>query len=208
MNNIIELVRQEIIDRSNKFEELTKGTKEEYNIYEKHIKYVHKYVVLLSKDKDVDKEVLEIAALLHDVSMNDINLDRENHNVYGASIAEDILMKYNYPKDKIDLVKKCILNHSSKRKEFRTTLEEKILVDADGLSHFDSIDSLYSFASTVKEMDDNEALLYLKDKLTKDYSELSKDILYLVQDKYDRVMQANTIDEIYDLINVDQKKEK
>lgn len=87
---------------------------------------MHKYVVLLSKDKDVDKEVLEIAALLHDVSMNDINLDRENHNVYGASMAENILMKYNYPKDKIDLVKKCILNHSSRRKEFRTTLEKNI----------------------------------------------------------------------------------
>lgn len=208
MSNIIDIIKEEIIDRSNKFENLTRGTKEEYNLYNEHIQYVYKYVLILSKDKDVDKEVVEIAALLHDVSMTDINLDRARHNEYGSTMAEEILTKYNYPKDKIELVKKCILNHSSKRKEFRTTLEESILVDADGLSHFDSIDSLYSFATKVRELDDNEALLFLKDKLTKDYSELSKDILYLVQDKYDRVMNATNISDILDLVNKEQKKEK
>ena len=40
-----------------------------------------------------------------------------------------------YPKDKIDIVKLCILNHSSKRKEYRTTIEEQILVDADAHGH-------------------------------------------------------------------------
>lgn len=137
--NIVEIIRQEIINRSNKFERETKGTKDEYNIYKEHIKYVCDYVVMLSKNEDVDLEVLKLSALLHDISMTDRNLDRSIHNEYGAEIAEQLLKQYNYSIDKIALVKKCILNHSNKRKDFRTTKEEEILVTADGLSHFDSI---------------------------------------------------------------------
>ena len=63
MNDIVNKMLQEIINRSNAFEEQTKGTKEEYNIYREHIQYVYKYVLLLSENKNVDREVLELSAL-------------------------------------------------------------------------------------------------------------------------------------------------
>ena len=37
MSEIIQKMQQEIINRSNYFEEQTKGTKDEYNIYREHI---------------------------------------------------------------------------------------------------------------------------------------------------------------------------
>ena len=37
MSVIIDKMKQEIINRSNLFEEETKGTKDEYNIYKEHI---------------------------------------------------------------------------------------------------------------------------------------------------------------------------
>ena len=92
MSQIVEKMRQEIMERSARFEEQTKGTKDEYNIYREHIQYVYKYVVLLSKDKNVDKEVLELSALLHDISMTDITLDRSRHNEFGADIAERLIL--------------------------------------------------------------------------------------------------------------------
>ena len=55
MSQIVEKMRREIMERSDRFEEQTKGTKDEYNIYREHIQYVYKYVVLLSKDKNVYK---------------------------------------------------------------------------------------------------------------------------------------------------------
>lgn len=194
--NIVDIIRNEIIKRSNLFEEQTKGTKDEYNIYNEHIKYVYDYVILLSKDKNVDKEVLEISALLHDIAMTNRNLDRFKHNEYGEKIAQDLLMNLNYPKDKIEKVKKCILNHSSKRKDFRTTEEEKILVDADSLSHFDSIKNLYNLAHNVMELDDNESIKFIQDKLTRDYNEISDELKYLVEDKYSKIMNINNIDEL------------
>ncbi|MCR5835663.1 MAG: hypothetical protein K6G88_04080 [Lachnospiraceae bacterium] len=36
-NNIIEKMRREIVSRSNLFEEQTKGTKDEYNLYREHV---------------------------------------------------------------------------------------------------------------------------------------------------------------------------
>ena len=196
MSDIVNKMQQEIINRSNTFEEQTKGTKDEYNIYKEHIQYVYKYVVLLFENKNVDGEVLELSALLHDIAMTDRNLDRSKHNEYGSVIAEQLLRENNYPEDKIQLVKKCILNHSSKRAAFRTTKEERILVDADGLSHFDSINNLYSLAHNVMELNDEDAIKFIQDKLTKDYNEISDDLKYLIQEKYDKVMSIKAIDEL------------
>ncbi len=196
MSQIVEKMRQEIMERSARFEEQTKGTKNEYNIYREHIQYVYKYVVLLSKDKNVDKEVLELSALLHDISMTDITLDRSRHNEFGADIAEKLLRENDYPEDKVQLVKKCILNHSKRRSEYRTTEEEQILVDADGLSHFDAIKKLYSLPSLVMGLSEEDSVRFVQDKLTGDYNELSDDLKSLVKEKYDRVMAAKCSDDV------------
>ncbi|MBP5415948.1 MAG: HD domain-containing protein [Clostridiales bacterium] len=196
MSQIVEKMRQEIIDRSARFEELTKGTKDEYNIYREHIQYVYKYVVMLSKDKNVDGEVLELAALLHDISMTDMSLDRSRHNEYGAGIAEKLLRESNYPEDKTQLVKRCILNHSKRRQQYRSTEEEQILVDADGLSHFDVVKTLYSLPSKVMGLNEEDSVRFVQDKLTGDYNELSDDLKYLVKEKYDRIMTAKCEDDI------------
>ena len=196
MSQIVEKMRQEIMERSARFEEQTKGTKDEYNIYREHIQYVYKYVVLLSKDKNVDKEVLELSALLHDISMTDMTLDRSRHNEFGADIAERLLRENDYPEDKVQLVKKCILNHSKRRSDYRTTEEEQILVDADGLSHFDAINKLYSLPSMVMKLNEEDSVRFVQDKLTGDYNELSAELKNLVKDKYDMVMAAKSADDI------------
>ena len=196
MSQIIEQMRQEIISRSCRFEEQTKGTKDEYNIYREHIQYVYKYVVMLSEDKNVDGEVLELAALLHDVSMTDMALDRSRHNELSADIAEQLLRKNHYPEDKTQFVKKCILNHSKRRQEYRNTVEEQILVDADGLSHFEAVNQIYSLARAVMGLSEEDSVRFVQDKLTADYDELSDDLKYLVKAKYGKVMAAKCADDV------------
>lgn len=186
--DIVELMKNEIIDRSKTFEELTKGTKDEYNLYREHVQYVYKYASMIAKEKNADLEIVELSALLHDISMTDSNLDRSKHNEYSVIIAEELLLKDKYPIDKIEKVKMCILNHSSKRKEYRTTLEEQILVDADAMAHFDCIDSLYSLASNVIGLNEEESISFVQEKLTKDYNEISDDVKKFVADKYKKIM--------------------
>ncbi len=201
MSKIIEKMQEEVIKRSNKFEKETKGTKDEYNLYSDHIQYVYKYCVVLSENEDLDKEIVGLSALLHDISMTDRKLDRSKHNIYSAEIAERLLKDNRYPEDKILLVKKCILNHSSKRGGFRTTNEERVLVDADALSHFDSIKSIYSLAHKVMELNEEESIKYIQNKLTKDYNEISDNLKVYIQDKYEKVMSAKSINDILEIDN-------
>ena len=196
MSEIVEKMRQEIIRRSNAFEEQTKVTKDEYNLYREHVQYVYKYVLLLSKDKKVDHEVLELSALLHDIAMTNRGVDRSKHNELGAEIAENLLRENHYPEDRIQFVKKCILNHCNSRASFRTTEEEQILVDADGLSHFDTVESFYSLAHVTMGLNEEDSLKFIQDKLTRDYSEISEDLKYLIQDKYEEVMNADDISKV------------
>ena len=196
MQEIISKIKNEVIKRSNQFETITKGTKDEYNLYKEHIQFVYKYALMLINDKDIDKDVVELSALLHDIAMTNPKLDRSRHNEYSAMIAKELLTKYNYPSYKIELIVKCILNHSNKRKEFRTTKEESILVDADALAHFDSIKNLYSLAYNVMGLTEIDSINFIKDKLTKDYNEISIEAKELINDKYNSIMNCNGIKEL------------
>ena len=150
---------------------------------------MYKYATIIAKEKNADLETVELSALLHDISMTDSSLDRSKHNEYSSEIAEELLLKEKYPKDKIEKIKKCILNHSSKRKEYRTILEEQILVDADAMAHFDCIDSLYSLAHNVMALNEEDSLKYVKEKLTKDYNEISDDVKKYVMNKYKKIIK-------------------
>jgi len=196
MSSIVDKMREEIIKRSNNFESLTKGTKDEYNQYNEHVKHVYKYAVMLAKDKDVDMEVIELSALLHDIAMTDPKLDRSKHNEDGAIIAENLLRENGLYEEKIELIKKCIYNHSNKRKDHRTTLEEQILVDADSLSHFDILLNIYSLYYDVMGLTEEESIKFLKEKLTKDYSEVSDYVKDIIKEKYERIMCINTYEDI------------
>ena len=46
------------------------------------------------------------------------------------------------------------------------------------------------------ELNDEDTLNFIKDKLTKDYNEISDNLKYLIQEKYDSVMNIKTIDEL------------
>ena len=80
-------------------------------------------------------------------------------------------------------------NNISKRKEYRTTLEEQILVDADAMAHFDCIDSLYSLAHNVMGLNEEESLNFVKEKLTKDYNEISDDFKKYVIEQYNEILK-------------------
>lgn len=196
MSEIVNKMLEEIIHRSNEFEKRTTGTKDQYNLFNQHVQYVYKYADLLSYLVPVDKEIVQLSSLLHDISMTDDSLDRSKHNEFSVKIAEELLMKANYSEKKIELVKKCILNHSSKRKEFRTTLEEQVLVDADAMAHFDCLDSLYSLAHNVMGLNEIESIQFIKDKLTRDYIEISDVAKNIVKDKYEKVIQSSTFKDI------------
>ena len=160
-----------------------------YGIWSHHIIPVVKYAKLLAKKLNADVEVVELAALLHDYASIKNKDFYEDHHVYSARFAEEILVEFNYTKDKIEKVKKCILNHRGSKHEEKNTLEEKIVADADSMAHFDNIGSLFYLAFFSHEMSIDEGNDWLTDKLKQSWNKLSlEESRELIKSKYDAAM--------------------
>lgn len=87
------------------------------------------------KNENADIEILEIAALLHDIwrPMEFESKWKICHAEYWAQLAKAFLQKNWYNKEKIDQIVYCISTHRSKKWDKPDTLEAKILFDADKL---------------------------------------------------------------------------
>lgn len=180
-NDIIEFLKQEVYSRAikpeNKF-----GIGAYY-----HIEAVAKNAEILADRYNADKEVVIIAAWLHDIaSITDYNL-YEEHHIHGAKIAQEILQKFNY--DKIEQVKNCIINHRGSIINDKLSVEEKVVADADAISHFDSVPSLLYLAYVNKNMDIENGADFVKNKLQRSFNKLSEESKEFYTQKYNEVMK-------------------
>lgn len=154
-----------------------------------HIKAVVKNAKVLAEEYGADEEVVIIAAWLHDIaSITDYKF-YEEHHIYGANIAERVLNEFNYDINKIFLVKKCILNHRGSKLKDKQTFEELCVADADAISHFDSVPSLFYLAYIKRKLNIEEGTKFVKDKLERSYRKLSDNSKRLYEEKYKRTIE-------------------
>lgn len=139
-----------------------------------HIKSVAKNAVELAELYKADVEVCEIAGWLHDIaSVTDYKL-YEKHHIHGAAMAEAILKKYNYPENKIELVKLCILNHRGSVLKEKRTIEEICVADADAISHYDALPALFYLAFVQRKLNIDAGTEFVRNKLERSYNKMSK----------------------------------
>jgi len=176
--NVVEEVRIFVEDESKK-----PTAKYGYHPYKFHFIPVHDYAVKLSKKLKADLEIVEIAAWLHDIGS--IIYGRENHHITGAEIAEKKLIQINYPLDRIQRIKNCILNHRGSINNHRSTLEEKIIADADSMSHFDNLGGLFQAALVYEKLDQKESMVSVLSKLKRSWNKLTfNESKRLIEPKY------------------------
>jgi HD superfamily phosphodiesterase len=95
-----------------------------------HILRVLNRCIGLGEKLDADLEILVTAVYLHDLGRHYIN--DKAHGALSAQKAEPVLKRINFPQEKRDAVLLAIKVHDvSASPEDRTTLESKILYDAD-----------------------------------------------------------------------------
>lgn len=177
MSNIIEQVRKYVKEEFEKPEACFKPA------YEEHFIPVVKTALELAEKEDADKEVVEIAAWLHDIGS--IIGDYENHHILSAKIAQELLQKLNYPQEKIEKVKQCILSHRGRFPGKKETKEAQILADADALVNFGDINSLLR-SNYQNPKSEEEAKQKILAKLEGNYLKLSDKAKPLVEDKLEK----------------------
>jgi len=154
--------------------------------YNYHFVSMVKYAKQLAKETGADMEIVEIAAWLHDIGS--ILGDYKNHHISGAEHAGKLLAKYNYPEDRIEQIKHCILAHRGSKDIKRETIEAECIADADARSHFDNIAALFNLASVVRKLEINEARTFVKEKLQRSWKKLTPRAKAVIKPKYETAM--------------------
>lgn len=188
--DIIESIRQEVIERNKDHIE-----EDRFDMYDDHIRYVVKNALELAEKFHADKEIVELGALLHDIAIITDDGEIEEHHINGAEIAVALLRKYHYPEERIERVRRCILNHRGSKEFLRNTIEEEIIADADVIAHFDSIPSLFSDAFHKLGFNVKEGTDFVKKKLERDYSKLSPRTKELLEKRYQNMMSILFLEE-------------
>lgn len=120
--DIIKAVKQLVIKKADSIERITY-----------HIAPVVRNGVILADRYGASRPIVEIACYIHDITR--MTGDEKNHHISGAKVAEEFLSRFNYPEERIDLIKRCILNHRGNIKKERKTAEERIVATADAMAH-------------------------------------------------------------------------
>lgn len=163
----------DIIEEIKRFveEESRKPTsKYGYEPFEYHFIPVVNYAGKLADEMGGDKEVVLIAAWLHDIGT--IIYGREDHHITGAEIAEKKLKELNYPIEKIELIKKCILNHRGSKHFNQESIEEQIVAEADVLSAFENISGIFKAAFVYENQDQGQAKKSTMEKFENKWNQL------------------------------------
>lgn len=192
MSETVDKIREFVLE---KCEQHKKNAKYGYYDYwNDHIKRVVYHAVNLASQYEADAEIVELGALLHDVSMPSEYGERSEHHIYSAEMAETLLTNLNYPQEKLELVKKCVINHAGRNAHLRSTLEEVCISDADALAHFDRVPSLFSLAYSVLNMRLEEGREYVKERLQGDYYGLSDRTKEIYKTKIESLLSALFVD--------------
>jgi uncharacterized protein len=141
-----------------------------YEPFSFHFKPMAEYAEKLTDQLGGDKEIVLIAAWLHDIGS--IIYGREDHHITGAKIAEEKLKELGYSDEKIELVKQCILNHRGSKHNERKSLEEKIIAEADVMSNFDNIAGIFKAAFVYENKTQGEARDSVRRKLERKWRQL------------------------------------
>lgn len=184
-------MNKNIVEEVRKFveEECDKPNANYPTAYKYHFISMHEIAKKLAEKLNADVELVEIAAWLHDIGA--IIYGRKNHHITGAKIAEEKLKELNYPKDKIEKVKICILNHrgSQEKNNKRDFIEAKIIAEADILDAFNNVPKQFLITLVHEKKSLEEAMNSVKNKLQNKWNQIElEESKKLIKPKYEAAM--------------------
>jgi len=119
-----------------------------------HIERVYGLCEVIGPQENADMQILLAAALLHDARGSQPGKgQRHGHHIESAKFAQQILRDEAWSQDRINAVKHCIESHRFRKNTPPSTVEAKILFDADKLDVIGAIGVVraLAYANQVKQ---------------------------------------------------------
>lgn len=106
-----------------------------------HTQRVYNLCLDLGKKENADMEILELAAILHDIGRReqDKSSGKICHAEKGAVLAREILKEHKIDEEKIDKIIHCIETHRFRGDKIPESKEAKVLFDADKLDSIGAV---------------------------------------------------------------------
>jgi len=106
-----------------------------------HTERVYNLCMHIGKEEEADTEVLQFAAILHDIgrAYQDQTNGRICHAEKGALLARELLEKHAMDEEKIDNIIHCIECHRFRGNRIPRSREAKVLYDADKLDSIGAV---------------------------------------------------------------------
>lgn len=117
-----------------------------------HVRRVYHMATRLAKAENADIQIVQAAALLHDVMDSEAGTAaRENHHITSARYAEEVLLQEGWGDQRIKAVQHCIRAHRFRSKGERPeTNEAQVLFDADKLDVLGAVGVARTIAYSVQ----------------------------------------------------------
>jgi HD superfamily phosphodiesterase len=158
--------------------------------YKEHIMVVYNYSNILSTILNCDSEIAGTSALLHDISVVFDFKTLPSHNSDSAKLAGTVLRNINYPEEKTEKVKSCILNHMSPLKIDEGPLEDVALSNADAISQIIVPSYWLYFAFKIRNLSYEEGLKWYSDRIENNWNSLIDPAKKIIEDKYRIIRSA------------------
>ncbi len=152
-----------------KIAEVTKIARQYFdaNDWNFHVLKVRENALTLAKTHKASREVVELAALLHDVARAKDKHNDENHHLIGAKYAAKLLLRLGYSPKIVSAVVHCIEAHRGSKDLKPRTIEAKIMANADAMSHFDMMPLFFYWRRSENAFP--EIIPWLEKKLERDW---------------------------------------
>lgn len=121
-----------------KLEKIIKLCKKIYpdHNYSGHLKPVVDIALQLCEEFGAKRRIVEPAAYLHDIGRVRFPFIKQ-HNISGYYYSKFKLWLYRFPKEERNKISYAVLAHRENSKHKPKTLEDKIIMNADAISHFE-----------------------------------------------------------------------
>ncbi len=152
--------------------------------FEQHLQIVAEYGSKLADKIGGDKEIIQLAAYLHDISAVENINTLPNHAILSGELAQNILTDYGYPQAKIDIVKRSIFKHITPIQLQYGLIEEVCLSNADAISQIINPAYWLYFVYNIRKMSFDEGRNWLIDRVESNWDKLIIPAKELIEEQY------------------------
>lgn len=155
--------------------------------FAEHIQLMRSFSNRLAEKLGADKEIVELSAVLHDISaIGDFNA-LARHAQLGAEIAGGILRQAAYDPKKIVLVKECIEKHSIPLKAGEASIEAVCISNADAMSQIVNPKYWLYYAFSVRHFGFEEGVNWYRQRIESHWNALIPEAKSLIEEIYLKV---------------------